>query len=202
MKLHAAALAALLSTVTVTAADFDLGKVVGNPAAPVQIEVFSDYSCPACKGFHETMLPILVRDYVNAGKVFVVNREFPLAIPAHKYSRQAAAWVTAAARIGKYKEASDRLFATQTQWMETGKVAETVLPLIPAAEQKKVTALAKDPGILAEVQKDVDLATAARVNQTPTLIIRRGGMGKPYSFPGPGPENYTLLKSLIDGLLK
>lgn len=200
MKLHAIALAAMLSTVAVSAADFDTAKVLGNPTAPVQIDVYSDFACPACKGFHDTMLPVLMKDYVNSGKVFVVSREFPLNIPAHKYSREAAAWATAASKVGKYKEAADKLFAAQTSWNETGKVAETVLPVIPAAEQKKVTALAKDPAIAAAVQKDVDSGFAARVNQTPTLIIK--GKGKNYAFAGPGPDNYMLLKSLIDGLLK
>jgi protein-disulfide isomerase len=200
MKLSAAALAALLSTVAVTAADYDPVKIVGNPSAPVQIDVYSDFACPACRGFHETMLPMLVRDYVNSGKVFVVSREFPLNIPAHRFSREAAAWATAAGKVGKYKEAADKLFANQVSWSESGKVAELVLPLIPPMEQKKVTMLAKDPATMQAVQADVNMGMAARVNQTPTLIIRRGA--KNYAFAGPGPENYILLKSLIDGLLK
>ncbi len=200
MKLHAVALAALLSVSAISAVDYDPTKVLGSPMAPVQIDVYSDFACPACRGFHEVLLPMLMKDYINSGKVLLVPREFPLNIPAHRYSREAAAWATAAAKVGKYRQAADRLFANQASWAETGKVAEVVLPVIPAAEQKKVTALAKDPAIMAEVQKDVDSGMAARVNQTPTLIIRRGS--KSYAFPGPGPENYILIKSLIDGLLK
>lgn len=201
MKLSVVALAALLSTaVAVPAVDYDPMKLVGSPMAPVQIDVYSDFACPACRGFHEQMLPILMRDYVNTGKVNLVSREFPLNIPAHKYSREAAAWAIAAGKVGKYKEAADKLFATQESWNQTGKYADVVLSVIPPAEQKKVTALAKDPATLAAVQKDVDAGMAARINQTPTLIVHRGA--KSYTFPGPGPENYMLLRSLIDSLLK
>jgi hypothetical protein len=63
-----------------------------------------------------------------------------------------------------------------------------------------VQALAKDPAVAQEVQRDVDAGFAARINETPTLIIKRGA--KTYQFAGPTRENYLLLKSLIDGLLK
>jgi protein-disulfide isomerase len=147
------------------------------------------------------MMPILVRDYVAPGKAFIVNREFPLMMIAdHKHAKAAAVWATAAARVGKYKEAAGALFRGQGTWNVTGKVAETVLPVVPAADQKKVQALARDPSIEQAVMRDVAAANAARVNQTPTLIIRRGT--KSYTFAGPGPENYMLLRSLLDGLLK
>jgi len=200
MKLSAVALVALLSTLAVPAADYDPMKLTGSPMAPVQIDVYSDFACPACRNFHETMLPVLMRDYVNAGKANLIAREFPLNIPAHKFSREAAAWAVAAGKVGKYKEASDKLFATQAAWNETGKFADVVLSVVPPAEQKKVTAIAKDPATAAAVQKDVDAGTSARINQTPTLVLKRGT--KSYTFAGPGPENYMLLKSLIDGLLK
>jgi protein-disulfide isomerase len=199
MKLSAIALTGILPALAF-AADFDSSKTLGTVMAPVQIEVFSDFACPACRGFHETLLPMIVRDYVTPGKVVVVNREFPLNIPAHKFSRDAAAWATAAAKVGKYQAVSDKLFETQATWAVNGKVAETVLPLLPAADQKKVQALAKDPGVAQEVQRDVDAGFAARINETPTLIIKRGS--KTYQFAGPSKENYILLKSLIDGLLK
>ena len=63
------------------------GKNLGVPTAPVMIEVYSDFQCPACKTLHEQTLRPLVLDYVRTGKVYLVHREFPLT--GHAYSRQA-----------------------------------------------------------------------------------------------------------------
>jgi protein-disulfide isomerase len=200
MKFYAAALLALSPCFAALPADVDKDKVLGDPAAAVQLELYSDFMCPACKSFHENLLPVIMKDYVNPGKVCIINREFPLNIPAHKYSRQAANFATAAARVHKYQQVAGILFAKQTEWGNTGRIWEAIAGAFTPAEQKKVQALAADPGVTSEVQRDVDAAMAARISQTPTLLIRRGA--KQYSFGGPGPENYLLLRSLIDGLLK
>ena len=93
MKLIAAAplAAALLVFAPLSAAPPpDRAKILGNPGAPVTIEVFSDFQCPMCKHFHEETLPLLMRDFVTSGKVCIIPREFPLNIPDHKYSRMEA----------------------------------------------------------------------------------------------------------------
>ena len=61
-------------------------------------------------------------------------------------------------------------------------------------------ALAQETAILAQVRQDFEMAVAQQVRQTPTLFVSRGA--KRYAFPGPGPDNYSLLKSLIEQLLK
>ncbi len=200
MKFHALALAAMVPCLAASLGDFDQGKILGNPAAPVQIEVYSDFECPACRNFHQSLLPTIMRDYVVPGKVCVIPREFPLNIPDHRFSRQAANLATAAARVGKYQAVADALFRNQANWGETGKVWEAVAAVLSPAEQKKVYALANDASVTGEVQHDYDSAMAQRVNQTPTLLIKRGD--RQYAFAGPGPDNYLLLRSLIDGLLK
>lgn len=200
MKIHALALAALVPCLAASMGDFDKDKILGNPAAPVQIEVYSDFECPACKNFHENMLPTIMRDYVVSGKVCVIPKEFPLNIPAHRFSREAANFATAAARVGKYQMVADTLFKNQASWSESGKIWETIAPVLAPAEQKRIQTLVKDPSVTSEVQRDYDSAMSQRVNQTPTLLIKRGT--RQYAFAGPGPDNYLLLRSLIDGLLK
>jgi protein-disulfide isomerase len=197
MKPFALALALLLPCLTASAGD-DKAKIVGNPGAPVRIELFSDFMCPGCRAFHENLLPTLIRDYIATGKAYIYNHEFPL--PAHAHSREAAQLATAAATVGKYTQVADVLFQQQAAWGTTGKVWETVATVLTPAEQKKVQALAKDPAIIAQVQADYDSSQALKIPQTPTIIVSRGV--KKYNFPGPEPSNYPLLKSLIDGLLK
>ena len=198
MKVSAAALAVLLPCLAATVGGGDRAKMIGNPSAPVRIDVFSDFQCPGCKAFHESLLQTIIREYVVPGKAYIVCREFPLQM--HPYSREAAYYATAAAAVGKYQQVADALFLNQLSWSTTGKVWDTVAAVLTPAEQKKVQALAKDPATIAQVQQDLNAGNAERVPQTPTIIVSRGT--QQYSFPGPDPGNYPLLRSLINGLLK
>jgi protein-disulfide isomerase len=197
MKLVAIVLAAMLPCLAAPPPDKD--KILGSASAPVTIEIFSDFQCPMCKRFHEETVPLLMRDFVVAGKVRIVSREFPLNIPDHKYSRQAANYATAAARIGKYDAVANVLFHTQESWELSGKLWETVASVLTPDQQKKVQSLAGDPGVLAEVESDYTYAVASGINGTPTLFISRGS--KRYQASA-GVLEYSLLKSMIDDFLK
>ncbi|HXK00873.1 MAG TPA: thioredoxin domain-containing protein [Verrucomicrobiae bacterium] len=197
MKFVALALAAL-ATGFAAGPDVDKGKAMGNPSAPITLELYSDFMCPHCKHLHEDILPAIIADFVKTGKAYLVFREFPLNIPQHVYSRPAANYAVAAARIGKYQQACDALFKAQQQWGMTGKVWETVATALTPEEQKKVQALASDPSVLAEVQKDYDLGTRSQINQTPTVIVTYKLKQQPWSFW----DDYNLFKGYLDGLLK
>ena len=60
MKLFALALTALLPCLAASS-DADSAKSMGSPNAPIRIEVFSDFECPACKGLHEQILPLVIQ---------------------------------------------------------------------------------------------------------------------------------------------
>jgi protein-disulfide isomerase len=197
MKLIAVALVALLPCLAASLGDTEKAKSIGNPAAPVRIDIYSDFQCPACKGFHENVLPMLIRDYVQAGKVYIVSREFPLAM--HPYSREAAGYALAATQVGKYQQVADALFRTQAVWSTNGKVWDTVAAVLNPAEQKRVQALAKDPSVLTQIQADVDLGNSLKINQTPTIFLSKGQ--KRYPYAGPAPDNYAFLRALIDDLI-
>lgn len=58
----------------VTEKDF----IRGNPNAPIMVVEYSDYDCPFCKNFHDTM-KLVLEDFGVTGKVGWVYRQFPLA---------------------------------------------------------------------------------------------------------------------------
>jgi len=174
------------------------GKTMGNPAAPLRMDLFHDFTCPHCKTLHDTMLKKIIADFVTPGKAYLVFHEFTLTGQGHEHSRMASSYAEAAARIGKYGAVSDALFATQASWAFTGKVWEAVAPALTPAEQKKVQALVNDPSIAAEVQKGIDQAMAAHVDRTPTMVVTKKGKVTPWSSW----EDYGLFKSWIDQLLK
>jgi len=192
------ALAAALLPCLAIAASFDTGKTLGGTNAPITLEVFSSFDCPHCKILHDDLMPLLVRDYVVGGKVCLVNREFPLAGPGHPHSREAALYATAAARIGKYSLVADALWKNQATWALTGQVWETVATVLTAADQKKVLALSKDPGVEAEVRRDIDEATKDGVDRTPSIFITANG--RRFMLPG-GVPNYELLSSVLNHYL-
>jgi len=171
------------------------GKAVGVPNAPILIEVFSDYQCPACKLLYEQTLRPLIEDYVRSGKVYLIHRDFPLAM--HAYARQAAYYACAAERIGKYEQVAGALFAKQTAWSTDGKVDEAACSVLTPAEASKVRALVKDAAIASEVQRDTELGVKANLQQTPTMIVTY----RLRQYPLTGSVSYDLLRRFLDELL-
>jgi protein-disulfide isomerase len=198
MKVVALALAALLPAVAAAPPDAGKGKTMGNPSAPILLELYSDFMCPHCKHLHEAILPAIVLDFVKSGKAYLVFREYPLPIPQHVYSKVAAQYATAAARIGKYEQVSDILFKQQEQWGMSGKVWECVASALSPEDQKKVQALMSDPSIAGEVQHDVDRAMKAQLNQTPTMMVTYKLKQQPWTMW----DDYNLFKGYLDGLIK
>jgi protein-disulfide isomerase len=198
MKRHLVALALLLPLFAAVP-EADKGKSMGTPTAPVRLEVFASFDCPHCRALHENVIPQIVKDYVVPGKVYLVNREFPLSGQYHPYAREAANYATAAARIGKYPQVAEALFANQAGWATNGKVWDVVAAVLTPAEQKKVQALAKDPTVTSEVQAEYDEGVAAGINATPTMIVNQGM--KRYPIPSQQLQ-YQFLKSLLDGMVK
>lgn len=51
--------------------------IKGNPNAPIKIVEYSDFECPFCKRFHDTMNEVMDK-YGESGEVAWVFRQFPL----------------------------------------------------------------------------------------------------------------------------
>jgi protein-disulfide isomerase len=169
-------------------------KAVGSATAPITIDLYSDFQCPHCKEFHDQVLPSLITDFVNTGKVYLVRHYFLLKFP---YSRLAALYVSAAERIGKYNQASDALFQTQQVWSQTGNVDQAVCSVLSPADAQKVRALVKDPAVAMEVEKDTILGQGQNVKSTPTLIVIHNGKRTPIEMA----VSYPILKRFLDGML-
>jgi len=166
-------------------------RSVGVPNAPIRVEVFSSFDCPACKQLHEQFLPLLVRDYVVQGKVYLVPHECPL--EGHPLARKAADYATAAARVGKYWAVADALFEHQADWEGRGEVWTTVAAVLSPEERSQVQSLANDPAVDAEVQRDM----ARRFQYIPTIIVT----SRFRSYPINGMPDFGLFRRLLDGLL-
>jgi protein-disulfide isomerase len=178
-----------------TVSDVDPHTAFGSKNAPVTMEIFSDFQCPACKTLFTATNSKLMDNYVNMGKVYLIHRDFPL--PMHAYSRIAARYSRAAAQIGKFEPVEQVLFQNQEKWEQNGDVDGTVAGVLSAAEMTKIRALVKGGTLDAAIDKDYALGQMYRVNQTPTTVFHCKGQTYPY----PGVMSYDILKQFLDQLL-
>jgi len=175
--------------------DIDPHKAMGSKNAPIAMEVFSDFQCPACKMLFLNVNQKLIDNYVNNGKVYLVHRDFPLAMHAH--SRVAARYARAAAQLGKAEPVEQVLFQNQETWEQTGDVDGTVAKVVSPGEMTKIRALVKGTTLDPLIDKDFALGQGYRVNQTPTTIIHYKGQ----TYPVVGQISYDVLKAFLDQLL-
>lgn len=175
--------------------DIDPRKAFGSKNAPVVVEVFSDFQCPACKTLFLNVNPKLVSNYVETNKIYLIHRDFPL--PMHAHSKVAARYARAAAHIGKGEAVEQALFQNQEKWEQSGDVDGTVAGVLTAADMTKVRGLVKSGTLDASIDKDTVLGQGYHVNQTPTTIIHAKGQ----TYPVVGVVTYEVLKSFLDQLL-
>jgi protein-disulfide isomerase len=183
----------------VTAADIAKAKSLGSKNAPVLVEIFSDYQCPMCKNFFLGASQRLLEDYASAGKVYFVHHDFPLAIPEHKHSEEAAHWANAAAAIGKFHEVESALYTNQDSWGATGRIEETLAGVLGPANLKRVKALLDSPEVKSAVQSDKALGNSRNVDSTPSIFVTHNGHMELLPYSG---VSYNLFKPYLDYLLQ
>jgi protein-disulfide isomerase len=165
----------------------------GSVMAPVKIEIYSDYSCPHCRVFHEDAVKPLIQDYVSKNKVQLIHRDYLLG--HFKFSHEAALYANAAAKINKFAVVSDALWDQQPSWSQNGNVEGCVASVLTPAEMTKVKQLMKDPAIEAGIQADMEMAKKLPLTETPTVVITM-----PHQPPMKvGGISYDLLKRFIAG---
>jgi protein-disulfide isomerase len=191
--------AASSAKVAAAASNPTFQKAIGNPNAPITMEVFGDFQCPACRGFFEGTTKQVIDDYVIPGKVYLIHRDFPLDM--HPYARQAARLANAAAEFGQFEAVERALYDHQDEWSTKGNIDEVIATNFPAAQFKKFQTFETQHmnEINASIERDRSLGMQRNVNQTPTVYVT--AHGKTEALPGGGVD-YKLLKSYFDYLLR
>jgi protein-disulfide isomerase len=177
------------------AAEVDPHKAFGSKSAPITMEVFSDFQCPACRTLYMAIWRQLFDDYVSTGKVYLIHRDFPL--PMHAHSRVAAQYASAAARLGKYEQVERVLFENQDSWAASGDIDGTVAKVLTPAQMVKVRALVKGGTLDEAIEKDIALGHFYNVSQTPTTVFLANGQTYPYG----GVMSYDILRQFLNQLL-
>ena len=88
--------------------------VKGKANATVTLMEFSDYQCPFCARHYREVMPTLISEYVDTGKLKFVMREKP--IPSlHRNAMDASMAALCAGDQGKYWEMHNSLFDNQKE---------------------------------------------------------------------------------------
>ena len=141
------------------------GIMLGDSGASVKVAAFMDFECPACKIYHERVLPEIMRKYGK--RVALVMLHFPLS--GHRFARTASAASECAAEQGRFPSFSDLLFAKQDSiglkgW--TSYARESGVPDTLAFQRCTVAR----PGA-ARIDSGLVLARDLELNATSTVIV-------------------------------
>jgi protein-disulfide isomerase len=97
----------------------------GSAETPVVLIEYSDYECPYCAAFEAGSLQAIKREYLETGKVALVNRHLPLAA-LHPLATRAAVAAVCAAAQGRFWELHDVLIANRQALDEAALETETI----------------------------------------------------------------------------
>jgi protein-disulfide isomerase len=178
----------------VTAEDW----IRGNPNAPIQIVEYSDYDCPFCKNFHETMNQIMA-EYGTSGQVSWVYRHFPLA-QLHPNAPRIALAAECVGHLGgneAFWEFSDLVFDERGTNEPTNITRLEESAVTSGVDAAAFNNCVDNEEYMADVQADFENAVAVGGRGTPHSIIIVGNQTGVIN----GAQPYSAVKQNIDNLL-
>jgi protein-disulfide isomerase len=130
--------------------------------------------------------------------VCIIYHEFPLA--SHQYSRNAAQYAEAAARLGiqRLLPVMDALFMDQAKWSQDGNIEASISKTMPREDFLKLKKIMQSPGISQAVESESQLGVKKNIKSTPTMFISYSGKEQKVE----GLVTYLVLKQFIDSIIK
>jgi protein-disulfide isomerase len=172
-------------TVTPMALPQTDGLSLGDPNAPVTIDVFEDFQCPACRSFTESIEPLVIENLVATGQARYVFHNYPFidgdGVGSSGESDQAANASMCASEQDKFWEMQRALFAN---WNGENQ---------GAFNNRRLQAIAESIGLdmdafnscfdankfETDIQADFDLGQDMGVSGTPTVFVNGTRVGAP-----------------------
>lgn len=141
---------------------------IGPDDAAVKLIEFSDFQCPYCQMFHQTMGKVL-DEYGD--KVQFVFKNLPLE-SIHPKAREAALAAECANEQGKFIAYADKLFANQKTWGESkNSTAFSSYASQVGLDTAKFNQCLKEEKYKDRVDSDIKEADAFGISGTPALFI-------------------------------
>jgi protein-disulfide isomerase len=176
--------------------------VQGNPNASVKIVEYSDFECPFCKRFHDTMNQVM-DEYGKDEQVAWIYRHFPLD-QLHPIKARAEAMASECVNEiggnGAFWQFADRFFELTPSNNQTD--IETVIPYIVreiGIDEQQFNTCMNSGKYDQRIESDIANAIETGGRGTPwSIIIAPNGT----TFPVNGAQPYGLIKQLIEIALK
>jgi protein-disulfide isomerase len=168
-------------------------RALGQPNAPVKVEIWSDFQCPACDALATTIEPDLISQYVATGKAHVVYRDFAFLDKGASGGESQQSAAAARCAGDKFWPFHDYLFENQNK---TGENRGTFSPAFLASVADAVGADRKSyDACMANGAADAVAATKAEtakgrsagVASTPTIALN-GKLQQGGALPMAGPS--------------
>jgi protein-disulfide isomerase len=163
------------------------GTAMGDPNAPVRIDVFEDFQCPACRSYSEEIETRITETYVATDQVYYVFHQYPFvdSNSVNKESQQAANASMCASEQGLFWEYHDILFAN---WNGENVGAFSDRRLVAFAETldldiERFNSCFEENRYRDEIQADFELGTEMGVSGTPSVFVN-GELTTPGFVPG------------------
>jgi protein-disulfide isomerase len=163
---------AALLVLGVTQSDPLAARAKGRADAPVTVYEMSDFQCPYCREFALGTMPVLEREYIQAGKVRFVYINLPLT-SLHKNAAAAAEVALCAARQQRFWAMHDLLFRHQDQWAALPSPRAYLLTLGDSAglDHAELGRCVASGATAADVRADAERARRSGATSTPTFYI-------------------------------
>jgi protein-disulfide isomerase len=173
---------------------------IGSANAPVTIAEWSDYQCPFCKQFELTTLPQIDQNYIQAGKVKIVYKDFqflgPDSMVDAEYAR--AVWALYPTQFSAWRTA---LFSQEPQENSLSaadnlKFVLKVTGSVSGIDATKVTAAvtANQSAYDTAINADKTEAGNFGVTATPSFVVGTQMIAGAYP--------YATFQTAIDALVK
>jgi protein-disulfide isomerase len=150
------------------------GDALGAAAAPVVMELYADFQCPACRMFVTQQLHRLVDEFVAPGTLRIEARDIAfLGRGANDESLALATGASCAAEQGRYWQYHDLVFWNQGR-ENRGDHSDRFIERVGAAAGVEPAAFATcrgRPEVAGAVTSLTKQSLAAGIQQTPTLVI-------------------------------
>ena len=170
---------------------------IGDADAPVVIAYWFDYQCPFCRETEETILPELIKDYVDTGKVRIVFKDFQFLGPDSQTAAVAAraVWEVAPDKFRAWHKAMfDKQDDENAGWGKKDDIialTKTIPGIDVAKVEELMTSRAADYNTA--MQADAAEGNDMGVGGTPSFLI-----GKQMRV---GMQPYRVWKAEIDEVL-
>lgn len=176
----------------------DTDHIKGNPNAPILLVEYSDYDCPFCKNFHDTMNQVM-REYGESGKVAWVYRHLPLEALHPNASKIAEASECVAKIAGNdgFWKFSDRVFNEKTTRDLTVMSRITEYAVDAGANKAQFEECYNSGEMADKVAASVAEAGEAGARGTPHTFVIVGDDKTVIN----GAQPYPVVKEIIDNIL-